>query len=56
MRPRQANDAYSAFVSTKFGVRGPSTALGKASNALFEDATLSLADLEERLATLQKAA
>ena len=43
------------FVSTKFGARGPSTALGTASGALFEDAALSLADLEERLAAAQKA-
>ena len=51
----QANDAYTAFVSTKFGARGPSTALGKASNALFEDDMLTLSDLEERWTKLQKA-
>jgi hypothetical protein len=43
-------------VSAKFGVRGPSTSLGIAANALYEDITLSLGDLEERLVRLQKAA
>ena len=50
----QAEAEYSTFVSTKFGARGPSVELGMASNALFEDATVSLATLEERLVLLQR--
>ena len=48
------NDAYTAYVSTKFGARGPSMLVGMASKALFEDGDMSLGALEERLALLQQ--
>lgn len=52
---KEAEAAYAAFVSTKFGARGPATQVGIAANVLFEDDTLTLADLEARLTAQHKA-
>lgn len=49
----QADQEYSTYMSTKFGARGVPVEIGIASKELFEDNTLSLSDLAERLAKAQ---
>ena len=48
----QAEAEFATYMSTKYGARGVPVEVGIAANALFEDETLTVPRLEERLAAL----